>query len=138
MALTHEPRSRSKSRSRNREYRGRIADAVRLEVAKQGLEIAVERAQRNDDVHLYLRHQIVDGQSLVGNRVEALLEFLQSRALDREAGGATVPAEADEQIATRQESSVQVERRDGASRAFSFVAIQRDHHHGTARLLDDA
>src|SRR5688500_4735750 len=78
MALTHEPRRRSKSRSRNREYRGRIADAVRLEVAKQGLEIAVERAQRDDDVHLYLGHQIVDREPFVGNRVEALLEFLQS------------------------------------------------------------
>ena len=90
--------------------RRRVADAARLEVAQQRLELVRELAERDLEIDAQLGDEIVRRESRAGDRVESRRELGETLARDRDAGRRSVAAEAQQQIAATGQPGVQIER----------------------------
>ena len=123
------------ARSEDRRW---IADTEWLEVSQQTLELVGHVVDRDLGVDPELRVQIFTSELRPRDFVESLGKLLHARCLDRDTGGGAVPAEPHEQVSTLAQTSVQIERKRCPAGALPFVAVERDQHGWSRRLLDDS
>ena len=130
-----DPSAAGKPYPAHAEHRARVPRAARLEVAAQPLQVSGGLGETDLQIDALLGTEIVGPQHLARDGGEPLAELLQPVAPDGEPRGHVMTAVSLEQIATREQSRVQVESRDAAARALADVAVERDEERGASVSL---